>query len=77
MDVWMEGRTDDVEGRALARPYPVLTVLLVLSRHAMPGHQRQLMWNLECKVLRCTVGRVVRSTVQYSTALPVLTQKYM
>lgn len=34
MDVWMEGRTDDVEGRARARPYPVLTVLLVVSRHA-------------------------------------------
>jgi hypothetical protein len=33
-NLWMEGRTDDVEGRALARPYPVLTVLLVLSRHA-------------------------------------------
>jgi hypothetical protein len=39
MDVWTEGRRDDVEGRALARPYPVLTVLLVLSRHA---HARAL-----------------------------------
>jgi hypothetical protein len=39
MDVWMDRRTDDVKGRALARPYPVLTVLLVLSRHA---HARAL-----------------------------------